>query len=81
MITVEELQRLKNKVRKLQQEEDRIKGVLEEKYRQLRGKFECKTLEEADTLLEKKKRKHDKVEKELEEKQEKFDQEYEHVLE
>jgi hypothetical protein len=52
MASIDDLNRLRTKVEALKQEASRAAGALEQVMGQLRTEFDCKTLAEAETLLE-----------------------------
>lgn len=51
-INIQEFTKLKDKADKLKSEVDKAQGAIEQSMRELKDKFECETIEEAEQLLE-----------------------------
>jgi len=80
MATLEEYNQLKKKVDAAQQKADKAAGALEQIMKTLKSEFNCKTLEEAKKKLSQLKNKSTKIETELSEAIEAFEEKWNESL-
>ena len=79
-IDLEQYQKLKDKVDKLQRESDRAEGALEEVMKELASEFKCDSLSQAEKLATKLRKESDEAEKDYQEALDKFEEKWEDVL-
>ena len=73
MLNAREFARLKEKADRLKEAAAKAKGVYEQKMKELKEKYGCNTIEEAEQKLE-------QMEQELEELEEEFDEAYKEFM-
>jgi len=80
MATLSDLTKLKQRVEKLKQEQHRAEGALNEAMKRLLKDYECKSLEEAEGLLEHLEEEEIKAEEEFEEALRRFEDKWKEEL-
>ena len=79
-ITIEEFNRLKSQVEKLQRKADKAEGALEQTMALLNTEFNCDSIEEAQEKAEEYSKEADKLKAKFEESHEAFNDKWEDVL-